>query len=43
MLDCHIAVGSEVMRARVHPKSAFARDEHVFLQASPESLILVAG
>ena len=43
MLDCHIAVGSQVMRARVHPKAAFAPNDHVFLQADPQSLILVAG
>ena len=43
MLDCHIAVGSQVIRARVHPKAAFASNDHVFLQADPQSLILVAG
>ena len=42
-LDCHIAVGSQIMRAHVHAKAAFACDEHVFLQAAPESLILVAS
>ncbi|MDH3239708.1 MAG: ABC transporter ATP-binding protein [Alphaproteobacteria bacterium] len=41
VVDCQIKVGEELVRARLHPKSAFQRRQKVFIEADPAALITI--
>jgi len=41
MLDCQIVVGTEIIRARLHPKSGLKEKERVYLTIEPDSLISI--
>ncbi len=41
IVDCQIQVGSQLIRARIHPKSAFERQQRVFIEADPADLIMI--
>ena len=41
IVDCQIMVGDELIRARVHPKSAFEKGQRVYIEADPNVLITI--
>jgi len=41
MVDCQIESGSELIRARLHPKSKLGEGERVYFRLSPEALISI--
>lgn len=41
MLDCHILVGKEILRARLHPFSRLQEEERIHIRIEPESLITI--
>jgi iron(III) transport system ATP-binding protein len=43
IVDCHITIGEQVIRARLHPKTRVQRDQHVFIEASPQAAIAIAS
>jgi len=43
ILDCHVQVGDQVIRARLHPKSSIERNQHVYVQADPSATIAIQG
>ncbi len=41
VVDCQVQVGGEMVRARLHPKSAFRRQQKVYIAADPAALITI--
>ena len=41
ILDCHIQVGNQIIRARLHPKSPIEREQRVYVQADPSATIAI--
>lgn len=41
IIDCQIQVGSEIIRARLHPKSVLKQNQRVFIEADPADLIMI--
>jgi iron(III) transport system ATP-binding protein len=41
MLDCQIAVGPEIIRARLHSKTELKENEQVYLTIDPEALVSI--
>jgi len=43
VLDCHVRVGDQIMRARLHPKSSIQKNQPVYVQADAASTVAIVS